>query len=73
MLGTRMDIRSGRITGQNCRGVEKPLRFREEYPGETVEAFYSDSMADSPMAALAQQAWLVKGDRLSPWPNKSTD
>ena len=70
VMGTRMDVRTGKISGLNCRGEEKPLRFREEYPEETVEAFYSDSLADSPMAALAQQAWLVKGDRLSPWPKK---
>ena len=68
VMGTRMDIRSGRITGENCRGAEKPLRFREKYPEAEVEAFYSDSLADSPMASLAREAWLVKGDLLSPWP-----
>ena len=70
VMGTRMDIRSGRITGENCRGEEKTRRFRKEYPDTAVEAFYSDSLADSPMAALAEKAWLVKGDELSPWPNK---
>ena len=67
-MGTRMDIRSGRISGENCRGAEKPLRFREKYPEAEIEAFYSDSLADQPMADLAREAWLVKGDRLSPWP-----
>ena len=70
VMGTRMDIRSGKITGLNCRGKEKTRRFRKEYPEEEVEAFYSDSMADAPMAALAKKAWLVRGDRLSPWPEK---
>ena len=70
VMGTRMDIRTGAITGLNCRGEEKPQRFRKEYPDAKVEAFYSDSLADSPMAALAEKAWLVKGDRLSPWPGK---
>ena len=38
-------------------------------PGEAeVAAFYSDSLADTPMARLAREAWLVKGDALSPWP-----
>ncbi len=73
VMGTRMDIRSGRIRGENCRGPEKPLRFREKYPDETVEVFYSDSLADSPMAALAGEAWLVKGDRLSPWPREAPE
>ena len=70
VMGTRMDIRTGRITGLNCRGEEKPRRFRETYPDARVEAFYSDSMADAPMAALAEKAWIVRGDRLSPWPEK---
>ncbi len=70
VMGTRMDIRTGKITGQNCRGGEKPIRFRAEYPDAPVDAFYSDSMADAPMAALAEKAWLVRGNRLSPWPGK---
>ena len=70
VMGTRMDIRSGRITGENCRDAEKPRRFRSEYPDAAVEAFYSDSLSDSPMAALAETAWLVKGDKLSSWPGK---
>lgn len=70
VMGTRMDISSGRISGDNCRGEEKVRRFRREYPDAAVEAFYSDSLADAPMAALAEKAWLVKGDRLSPWPGK---
>ena len=69
----RMDIRTGKITGENCRGGEKPLRFRAEYPEAVVEAFYSDSTADAPMAALAKKAWLVKGDKLSPWPGKQDE
>jgi hypothetical protein len=67
-MGTRMDGQSGRIRGDNCRGVEKPRRFLEKYPEAEVTAFYSDSLADTPMARLAEKAWLVKGDALSPWP-----
>ena len=70
VMGTRMDIRSGKISGLNCRGEEKTRRFRAAFPTERVEVFYSDSLADSPMAALAEEAWLVSGDRLSPWPDK---
>ena len=28
---------------------------------------------DAPMAALAKKAWLVKGDKLSPWPGKQDE
>ena len=69
-MGTRMDVSSGRIRGENCRGPEKPRRFRERYPEARVTAFYSDSLADTPMAELAETAWLVRGDALSPWPGK---
>ena len=68
-IGTRMDIRSGRISGRNCRDAEKPKRFRELYPDAAIEEFYSDSLADSPMAGMAQKAYMAVGGRLRPWPN----
>ena len=67
-MGTRMDIRSGKITGRNCRGAEKPLRFHEAYPNAIVTEFYSDSFADSPMAELAERAYMAAGGVLRPWP-----
>lgn len=67
-IGTRMDPHSGHITGLNCRAEEKVRRFREAYPQAVVEVFYSDSFSDSPMAAIAKQAYLVRGEQCSPWP-----
>lgn len=69
-MGTRMDVHTGRITGENCRGAEKARRFREKFPDAAVEVFYSDSLADSPMARLADEAWIVRGNELSPWPKE---
>ncbi len=69
-IGTRMDIRSGRISGRNCRDAEKPPRFRERYPDAVIEEFYSDSLSDTPMAELARRAFLVSGDTVRPWPGK---
>lgn len=69
-MGTRMDVHTGRITGENCRGAEKPRRFREAYPDIRVDVFYSDSLADTPMAMLADEAWIVRGNELSPWPQE---
>lgn len=68
-MGTRMDIRTGRIDGKNCRGAEKPVRFRQRYPDAEISEFYSDSLADSPMAAMARTAYLVKDRQLLPWPD----
>ena len=67
-MGTRMDIRNGKITGRNCRGMEKTLRFRERYPDAVIREFYSDSFADQPMALLAERAFMVVGKMLIPWP-----
>ena len=68
-MGTRMDIRTGRIDGQNCRGAEKPIRFRERYPDTEICEFYSDSLSDSPMPRLARKAYLAAGGQLRPWPD----
>jgi len=69
-IGTRMDIRNGKITGENCRDYEKPRRFREVYPADTIEVFYSDSLSDTPLAELSREAWLVGKDRLTRWPDR---
>lgn len=69
LIATPMDIRSGEITGKNCHDEEKVRRFREAYPDAEIEAFYSDSLSDAPLAKLAGEAWLVNRDQLSPWPD----
>ncbi len=71
LIGTRMDKRSGRIEGENCHDEEKVRRFRETFPGAHTENFYSDSLTDQPMAELADKAYIVDKDRLSPWPFKN--
>ncbi len=69
LIATRMNPQTGRITGDNCHDVAKVCRFLKEYPGETVDRFYSDSLSDSPMAWYAKEAWLVKNENERiPWP-----
>lgn len=70
LLGTPMDKNTGKIMGNNCHDVEKVRRFYEAYPGAHTENFYSDSLSDTPMAEIADKAYLVNKGRLSPWPNK---
>ena len=67
VIGTRMDIRSGAIEGENCHDAEKVRRFRAAYPESVIEAFYSDSKSDAPMAEIAERAFLVKREKLSAW------
>ena len=67
VIGTRMDIRSGRIEGENCHDTEKVRRFRAAYPDAAIETFYSDSLSDTPMAEISEQAFLVSRGKLSAW------
>lgn len=71
LIATRMDRHTGRIIGNNCHDAEKICRFLKEFPEGKVDAFYSDSLSDSPMAWFAEEAWLVQnGKECVPWPNK---
>jgi phosphoserine phosphatase len=67
-LASRVNPQTGEYDGLNCHGEEKVRRMREIYPNAEVEQFYSDSLHDTPLARLAQEAFLVKGDALSPFP-----
>lgn len=69
LIATPMDPYTGKILGLNCHDEEKVRRFREEYPDSVTENFYSDSLADAPMARIADHAYLVRNGRPQPWPD----
>lgn len=68
LIASHVDPKTGTYAGKNCDGEEKLRRFRAEYAGAAIEEFYSDSLGDAPMARAARRAFLVRGDRISPWP-----
>lgn len=70
LIASQVDMHTGEILGPNCSNEEKVRRFRERYPGATVDRFYSDSLNDAPMAALAREAYMVDIPRntVAPWP-----
>ncbi len=68
LIASRVNARTGCYAGKNCDGAEKLRRFRAEYGDAPIEAFYSDSMSDAPMAGAAAQACFVRGDEVLPWP-----
>ena len=72
LIATKMDRYTGAVLGMNCHDRQKVIRFREEYPWASVDAFYSDSLSDSPMAEIADQAYLVQKDGLIPWLQNSS-
>ena len=70
LIATPMDPYTGKIHGQNCHDEEKVRRFNLEYPNGKTENFYSDSLSDTPMARIADHAFLVKKGVLEPWPEE---
>jgi phosphoserine phosphatase/putative flippase GtrA len=67
LIASRASPRTGEWLGTNCHGAEKVNRFRAMFPDVVVARFYSDTLSDEPMAALAKSAFLVKGRRIIPW------
>ncbi len=67
LIGSRVDKRTGAFSGKNCYGQEKVHRLYEDLPGCTFSEFYSDSLSDTPLAILADKAYIVTKDRLIAW------
>ena len=67
LIASEVDPQSGKYSGINCHGEEKVRRFREQFGNSVIEEFYSDSQSDLPMAKIAQNAFLVKGEKIEKW------
>lgn len=70
-IATSMEIATGKIHGANCKGVEKVRRLREQCGSGKIDTFFSDSLSDSPLADIAQHAFIVKGKTILQWPKGS--
>ncbi len=67
LIASPVNEKTGAYEGENCHGQEKVRRFQEQFPDATVEEFYSDSLSDTPMAKLADKAFLIKGTKVTTW------
>lgn len=67
LIASRVDRKTGKFFGKNCKGSEKVRRFREIYPNDRIDCFYSDSRSDLPMAKLAERAFLCNRGHLTQW------
>ena len=67
LIASKVDVRSGRFTGKNCRGKEKVQRLESEYHVTHIDQFYSDSSSDLPLAQIADQAFMVVKGRVTKW------
>ena len=66
LIATRMDQKTGKIHGKNCRGVEKVRRLKQEIRDTKVEECYSDSLSDLPILRLAERPYIVRRDKIVP-------
>ena len=67
VIASKVSPLDGKTDGLNCYHAEKVRRFREVFPDGQMEAFYSDSYSDEPLALLAERAYIVDGDELIDW------
>lgn len=67
LIASRVDVRSGKFFGDNCRGIEKVMRLVAEYHVTHIDNFYSDSLSDLPLAEIAQNAFWVDKGIVSEW------
>lgn len=66
-IASKVNTTTGALESKNCRGSEKVRRFKEQYPYENIENFYSDSLSDIFMAKESKQAYLIKGNTIIEW------
>lgn len=67
LIGTKMDKKTGTIMGNNCYGEEKVKRLYTKEKISVCDNFYSDSLSDEPLAKIAKNAFIVKGEDLIDW------
>lgn len=66
LIASEVDSKTGKYSGINCYGEEKVRCFRERFDSE-IENFYSDSKSDQPMADIARNKFIVKGNKIIQW------
>lgn len=67
LMCSEFDRITGLYSGENCHGKEKVKRYREIFGNAQIDEFYSDSYSDTPLAEIAEKAFMVKGNKITPW------
>lgn len=67
LIATKMSSKTGKITGENCWGAEKVLRFKSEFKSASIHQFYTDSKSDAPLKTLAKESFIVKDNDILPF------
>lgn len=66
LIASEVDKTTGKYTGLNCYGEEKVNRLKK-VTSEKIDNFFSDSYSDTPLAKIANHAFIVKKDTINPW------
>lgn len=65
ILATRMDPKTGKISGKNCKGKEKVNRIKEAAGECDFRNAYTDNpKSDAPMLSLAKNKFVVKDGKI---------
>lgn len=67
LIATKMDKKTGKISGKTCFGKEKLERFEEKFSGADIGAVFSATTADRPLVRSAQRAYWVHKNRAYGW------
>lgn len=62
-LCSEIDAKTGEIL-RICYRANKPEIFRQNFPCDEIDRFYTDSKNDLPMIRIAKEAFLVKGNKI---------
>lgn len=64
IVSSETDLKNSKILNL-CFRENKVKAFKEKYPDAVIENFYTDSLNDQPIIDIAQNAYLVKGDKIT--------
>lgn len=67
-IATTFDMEKGKLV-EICFSDVKVKRFKEEY-GDKIDDFYTDSMNDAPLMAMADRVYMVRKNRISIYKDK---
>ncbi len=63
-IASEVDTRNHRLVSF-CFRENKVKAFKAKYPDSVIENFYTDSLNDKPLIDLAENAYLVKGNKIT--------
>lgn len=64
-IASNVNISNGKTAGRHCHGKAKPFFYKERFGDTPLKTYYSDSLSDVPMFLLAEEGYLVNGDKIT--------